>query len=199
MKISHYILFGMALTFILTGCSSKNVFVLLQDQEGKVGNIEIVNDQGSSNLNKLDDTAEVDDSKSAPRTVPPMNTKKIYSTFGTALAVEPPQPRIFLLYFQSETDLTEESVALLPEIIKSIKTKDSRHVSVIGHADRAGSTEENVILSTSRAASVRDQIVQMGIQPALIDVTSYGEGNPIIPTEDGVAEPKNRRVEIIVR
>jgi outer membrane protein OmpA-like peptidoglycan-associated protein len=46
---------------------------------------------------------------------------------------------------------------------------------------------------------VRDLLVAEGIDPAMIQVTSHGEENPLVPTEDEVAEPRNRRVEVTVR
>ena len=54
----------------------------------------------------------------------------------------------------------------------------------------------NVPISIERANAVRDLLVKEGIDPAIIEVTSHGEENPLIPTADEVAEPRNRRVEI---
>jgi outer membrane protein OmpA-like peptidoglycan-associated protein len=56
-----------------------------------------------------------------------------------------------------------------------------------------------LLLSTERARHVRDQLVEKGVDAELISVTSHGEDNPLIPTPDEVAEPKNRRVEVVVR
>ena len=38
-----------------------------------------------------------------------------------------------------------------------------------------------------------------GINQDYLEVTSHGEGNPLVPTPDGVDEPRNRRVEVVVR
>jgi outer membrane protein OmpA-like peptidoglycan-associated protein len=38
-----------------------------------------------------------------------------------------------------------------------------------------------------------------GVDPSILDITSHGEGNPLVPTGDQVSEPRNRRVEITVR
>ena len=46
---------------------------------------------------------------------------------------------------------------------------------------------------------VRDYLIGRGLDPALIEVDSHGEANPLIPTSDGVADPRNRRVEVFVR
>jgi outer membrane protein OmpA-like peptidoglycan-associated protein len=50
-----------------------------------------------------------------------------------------------------------------------------------------------------RASSVRDLLVKAGLNPSTIDVTSHGEGDPLVRTPDNRAEPRNRRVEITVR
>ena len=38
-----------------------------------------------------------------------------------------------------------------------------------------------------------------GIDPSVLDITSHGKDNPLVPTGDQVPEPRNRRVEITVR
>ncbi len=95
--------------------------------------------------------------------------------------------------------MTNGSVALLQPILDAINKTQSTDVSVIGHADRSGSKEYNFTLSTKRAQTVRDLLVEKGVDPAILEVTSYGEANPLVPTPDNVKEPKNRRVEVIIR
>jgi outer membrane protein OmpA-like peptidoglycan-associated protein len=46
---------------------------------------------------------------------------------------------------------------------------------------------------------VRDLLIAEGIAPATIRLAFHGEGNPLIQTADNVPEPRNRRVEVIVR
>jgi outer membrane protein OmpA-like peptidoglycan-associated protein len=70
---------------------------------------------------------------------------------------------------------------------------------VVGHTDRVGSLTYNDALSLRRAERVRTGFVQMGIPREQISVAGRGEREPIVPTEDEVAEPRNRRVEITVR
>lgn len=70
---------------------------------------------------------------------------------------------------------------------------------MIGHTDRSGAKEFNMALSRRRAQRVRDLLVAEGIAPAAIRLAFHGEGNPLIPTADNVPEPRNRRVEVIVR
>lgn len=84
-------------------------------------------------------------------------------------------------------------------MIDSIKQRNSFDISVNGHSDSTGTAEYNLDLSLKRALHMRDILVKAGINEIYISTTSHGEGNPLIPTKKGVAEPRNRRVEIIVR
>lgn len=70
---------------------------------------------------------------------------------------------------------------------------------VVGHADRAGSNAYNVGLSERRAEAVASLMAQMGIARSAIATSAQGEEQPRVPTEDGVRNPQNRRVEIGVR
>jgi outer membrane protein OmpA-like peptidoglycan-associated protein len=182
------------------GCSSKNVFVLLPDEDGRVGSIELSNSRGSLVLDTPGGSAEVSGPNSAPKAAPPMDAETISRTFREALAVEPLQPQSFLLYFRSGSiELTDQSVTIFPEILDAIKQRESRDISVIGHSDRSGDKLYNFNLSTRRADLVRELLVEKGVSEAYIAVSSHGEGNPLVPTADGVSEPKNRRVEVVIR
>jgi outer membrane protein OmpA-like peptidoglycan-associated protein len=69
---------------------------------------------------------------------------------------------------------------------------------VTGHADRSGSDAYNMALSLRRANAVKDQLVREGIAANQIVVVGRGESQPLVPTADGVREPQNRRVEIVL-
>jgi flagellar motor protein MotB len=45
----------------------------------------------------------------------------------------------------------------------------------------------------------RGRAGRQGIAPDEIAVSAYGESRPLVPTADGVREPQNRRVEIVLR
>lgn len=202
MKIHNGVSFllYLVLTASVGGCASPNLFVLLPDQDGKVGKIEVVNDKGSMAIDAPGESITVPGADRAPEAAQVMSEKEINRTFKEALAAEPRQPQIFLLYFQSgSTLLTEQSTALIPEILAAIRDRESLDISVIGHSDRAGAREYNLALSTERAVSIRDLLVGKGVGAALITVSSHGEGNPLVPTADDVEEPRNRRVEVVVR
>lgn len=68
--------------------------------------------------------------------------------------------------------------------------------AVTGHTDRAGSDAYNDALAMRRAEAVADIMTQAGIGRAAMTVDARGEDQPRVPTEDGVRNPQNRRVEI---
>lgn len=88
---------------------------------------------------------------------------------------------------------------MITEIVEAIQSQKANHVLVIGHADKVGSVAYNRRLSQMRAKSVANRLVSKGVDRAVIEIQFYGKERPFIETPDGVAEPKNRRVEIIIR
>ena len=70
---------------------------------------------------------------------------------------------------------------------------------VAGHADGSGSPQCNQRLSLRRADAVAAELMAHGISLNEITVSAYGESRPLVPTADGVREPQNRRVEIVLR
>jgi outer membrane protein OmpA-like peptidoglycan-associated protein len=104
------------------------------------------------------------------------------------------------LHFQFQSDaLTEESTALLPEILRAVKGLSVPEVVIIGHTDTMGEPRANLALGLKRAISVRDRLVEAGLAPSTIEVTSHGEADLLVKTPDNTPEPRNRRVEITVR
>ena len=74
-----------------------------------------------------------------------------------------------------------------------------RNFTVTGHADRSGGNEYNMGLSQRRADAVAALMASMGIPSASIHTAARGEEQPRVPTEDGVRELQNRRVEIVIQ
>jgi OOP family OmpA-OmpF porin len=192
----------LALSFCFTACASnQNLFVLVPDADGEVGSIEVSNSQGSVTLTEAGQTAKV---KSAGSRVSvadeTMSDDEIRQVFGSALAAEPQPPRVFTLHFASDSaNLDAAAQAVLEDVLREISGRESLDVAVNGHSDRTGESGHNRRLSLERAEAVRQWLVQEGVDPALIAVDYHGEGDPVVSTGDGVAEPRNRRVEVIVR
>lgn len=194
-------LFLWAFFLLNFGCAGpRNLVVLVADPDGSVGSISVSNQAGSVLLDSQYQSTNIKDSKSAPTTPLVMKKKKVHSIFAEALAAQPEPPVHFLLYFKKGlTDLTADSLSKLPLIIKTIRTRNAFRISVVGHTDTIGDKDSNIRLSTQRAESVSRLLIQKGVKEEKIETTSHGEENQLVKTEDNVSEPKNRRVEVIVR
>jgi outer membrane protein OmpA-like peptidoglycan-associated protein len=129
-----------------------------------------------------------------------MSDADVKRLFGDALAALPPAPRLFTLEFRFESDaLTEESNALVPEILRTVKGLSVPEVVVIGHTDTMGEPRANLALGLKRAISVREILVNAGLASSTIEVTSHGEADLLVKTPNNTPEPRNRRVGITVR
>lgn len=112
-----------------------------------------------------------------------------------------PQPaRNFMLFFGNDQALlTPDGDVLVHEAAAAAKANPNARITVAGHADTSGKTAYNQELSQRRAATVKAALMREGVNEAAISVVGRGEEQLLVSTPDGVREPKNRRVEIIVQ
>ena len=189
--------------FCLASCgrSGKNmVVVLLPGPDGKTGQIVVSNEGGSRIIGEPGVATEVRSSKEAPSEPFVMKQETIKEKFGTVLSALPSPPLHFTLYFHTGTTIiTDESRRLLAEILPQVATRKTMEVTIVGHTDRVGTRKMNYQLGLERAEEIKHLLVSQGIDPHIIEVTSHGEDNPIVKTDDEVPEPRNRRVEVILR
>jgi outer membrane protein OmpA-like peptidoglycan-associated protein len=185
---------------VLAGCGARNMIVLVPDPDGNVGQLVVSNDGGQQVLNEKNQSVNVTDKRTSPEKVKTLSDEEIRSTFSDALAAQPLPPAKFILYFLPDSnELTDESKAVVPQIIQTIQNRGSIDIVISGHTDTVGEKEYNYTLSLERAQTTYKILIDSGAVPANIKVTSHGEGNPLIKTADEVAEPKNRRVEVTIR
>jgi len=67
-----------------------------------------------------------------------------------------------------------------------------------GHCDERGTIEYNLALGERRANSVKNYLVNYGIDPNRLTTISYGEERPKDPRHNEEAWAKNRRVEFVI-
>jgi len=191
---------ALAFVFFVAGCAKKNIFVLLPNPDGTVGEITVTTSKGTQVVSDAEHATEVSSADVLPSKPVKMGKATIEENFGKALEAQPVPAVTFTLYFKSGTNLlTEDSKKLIPDVLATISSRNATDISVVGHADRVGREDANRRLSYKRAVVVRDILTSRGVDPGFLEVTSHGESNPLIPTADEVAEPKNRRVEVTVR
>ena len=191
----------------LAGCAThrakRDLIVLLPEPDGKTGVITVTTQGGSQILDEPRQALEVEAPEKPPTAPALIEEKEIKDVFGPALSALPdPASRFisFVLYFENDTTaLTPESKSLLAEVLKTIKVLEPDEVYVMGHTDLVGTETYNVRLSSRRATSVRDLFLSRGVKPNTLFVSFYGKTRPLVPTEDEVPEPRNRRVEVFLR
>jgi len=201
------VLFVLIFLCLLSGCGAhrakRDLIVLLPDQNGKGGVITVTTQGGSQILDKPGYGIEVEDLNKPPVAPKPVEEKEVSDVFAPALSALPDRTSrfiLFILYFErNTTKLTHESNDSLSGVQKTIKSRNSNEVYVVGHTDLVGTEAYNAGLSSRRANYVRDLLVSSGIKPKTLFVSSYGKARPLVPTKDQVPEPLNRRVEVIVR
>ncbi|MFC3683270.1 OmpA family protein [Hydrogenophaga luteola] len=125
---------------------------------------------------------------------------EVRERYPVLLKLAPPAPQRFTLNFQPGTsDLTPESAAELDQVFATARARSGGEIVIVGHTDRQGAAEANDALSLQRANAIRDLLVGKGFRPELIEPVGRGEREPVVPTDDDVPEPRNRRAEIVVR
>ncbi len=182
----------------LAGCHRQSI-ILVPDQNGHVGKAEVTTAGGTQTLEYVNDMTQTHGKANPPSAVTTADEAFIDATFKEALAVEPLPAQSFTLMFESgSAELTPDSLQEINDITAAIQERSAISVSISGHTDATGSAQLNDVLSLERAKRVESLLLLQGVAPDLISVSSHGKGNPLIPTPDGVAEPRNRRVVVII-
>ena len=113
-----------------------------------------------------------------------------------AMAQPAPAHPLMLFFDWGKPDVRGDDQAVLDQAAAAYRERPGAHLEVSGHSDRSGSAAVNRAAALRRAAMVRDELVKRGVPRTAIRIASFGEDQPLVPTEDGVREVQNRRVEI---
>jgi OmpA-OmpF porin, OOP family len=198
-SLKLFILHIFAAALFFSGCATVNTLVVLLPEEGGAPSAVTVG-AGSQTavLDKPYSAAAVDTrSNIETKTVSAEDANR---TFAEALAAQPPQAISFTLYFETNSaDVAPASQPTLDALLAEVAKRQAVEIQVTGHTDRVGSVADNDRLSLQRAEAVRAMLIQRGINSNFLRAVGRGEREPLIPTPDEQAEPRNRRVEVIVR
>jgi len=181
-----------ALLLAVTGCA-KNYVVLLPDDDGTLGRVVVTTPSDTIELSQKSQGAFIGGTRRDTFT---LTDDELQKDFGAALAASPQKPSGYLLYFDAgQASLTEASLAEIPKIKADLAQRPGADISVIGHSDTLGEPQANYQLGLTRATQVADLIGSV----ERLSLASHGEKNLLVQTPDNVDEPRNRRVEVIVR
>ncbi|MDP1963394.1 MAG: OmpA family protein [Reyranella sp.] len=112
-------------------------------------------------------------------------------------AVAPPS---FMVFFDwDRSNLSAQALNTIKQAADAYKAKGNARITATGHTDTSGPEAYNMALSLRRANTVKDALVQNGVPATAIAVVGRGEAGLLVQTGDGVREPQNRRVEIVVQ
>ena len=125
---------------------------------------------------------------------------EVQKAYPQLYASMPPRATKYVLNFMpGGTTLTPESLAQLPKILEDATNRSGADLVVTGHTDSTGALAANDTLSLSRAKVVTQLLVDKGAAASRVEAVGRGKRELLVPTADEVDEPRNRRVEIIVR
>ena len=183
---------------LLAACATRQgSVVLLPSKDGK--ETALVVTQGANQVPLAQPYAAAHLTSAGPESYR-SSAQEVQRYFAAALAAQPAPPSQFTLYFvEGKDEFTEESKQLIDRVFAEIAKRPVPDVVVIGHTDKVGSDAFNDSLSRQRAEVVRAALAARGVAPDKIATIGRGKREPIVATAEGVAEARNRRVEIQVR
>lgn len=97
-----------------------------------------------------------------------------------------------------KSSLRSEAIPELENLIQVMKVLPTVRIKIIGHTCSDGSEAYNLKLSESRASSVKQYLIDKGIEPSRMDVEGKGESSPLYDNNNPRLKPWNRRVEIFI-
>lgn len=191
--------FGVLMLVACAPTLPRSYVVLVPDLDGAVGQVVVSGAKGSQVLTRSGQMAGTDGSAVQAT----LQAEQLATQFGEAKAAQPLRPEHFMLYFVSGgARLTPASELEFAEILSHWRAREKQantDVVVVGHTDTVGSLEDNTTLSMQRAQAVADRLLAAGLDPLALTLESHGEKQPLVPTPDGVPEPRNRRVQVTIR
>lgn len=108
--------------------------------------------------------------------------------------------RIFYpVYNNADLVLDKEIVAYASEIKELLKKHPEKKVTIIGHTDNIGNSEDNFRIALRKSRQVKWYLTaRRGIPRKFITATSRGEEEPIESNNSAWGRKKNNRIEIII-
>ena len=183
---------------VLASSCARQTVILLPDKEGKQTSVVVKQADREVVLDKP--YAAAQDRMLLGTRPYTSSAEQVQQQFGTAFAAQPARAMSFTLYFvEGKDELTDDSKKIVETMFAEIARRPVPDIIVVGHTDAVGSDQFNDALAKQRAETVRSELIRRGVAAENIQASGRGKRDPLVPTPPGVAEPRNRRVEILVR
>jgi outer membrane protein OmpA-like peptidoglycan-associated protein len=104
-----------------------------------------------------------------------------------------------VLFQSGESDLLPPAENRLQTVASALEEHASdKRITIEGHTDSTGPAQLNEQLSQERAESVKEFLVEQGIEADRIEAVGKGPNEPLVPNDSPTNRAMNRRVEIIL-
>ncbi len=114
--------------------------------------------------------------------------------------VAAPSVNLTVQFITGSAELTPDATRTLDELGRALSsaTLAAFRFRIEGHTDTIGTGDANLALSQLRAGKVADYLEKkFAVSAARLESVGRGSQAPLIRTADQVAEPRNRRVQVI--
>ncbi|MBL4633544.1 MAG: OmpA family protein [Kofleriaceae bacterium] len=190
------------------GCPiAVETIVLLADEDGHVGSLEIGEGSDRIILDQANTTADIGADgvaikvDSAQRDV----DKQFREVFAVAQAAKKVLPKSagrvqFIVYFDEKAVPTRDVDKQIEDLLQELQGKKDYRIEVVGHTDATGSRRANFRVGSARAAEIASRLRAGGIPAKQVSSSTRGSSEPAVEVINSkVPEPLNRRVEIRIK
>jgi outer membrane protein OmpA-like peptidoglycan-associated protein len=101
-----------------------------------------------------------------------------------------------IMFQRMSYEITPKSQTALKQIAQLLQENETMQVEIGGHTDAKGDDAFNMMISQKRALSVKEKLIEMGINEEYINAVGYGETRPMVENDENGYSLANRRVEI---
>ena len=103
------------------------------------------------------------------------------------------------IYFDfNKYELTNESMAVLDQLIEFLNENSKITIQVQGHTDNIGNDADNLHLSDNRAKSVFNYLLDKGIKSSRLTYKGFGKTMPVANNETEEGRARNRRTVFVI-
>ncbi|MEO6220039.1 MAG: OmpA family protein [Ginsengibacter sp.] len=97
-----------------------------------------------------------------------------------------------------QTELKPESITELDNVVRLLNENPNLKIQIGGFTDNIGNPSDNLKLSTGRAVTVVNYLLNKSVKKERLSFKGYGEVNPIADNKTGEGRALNRRTELKV-
>ncbi|HTO82144.1 MAG TPA: OmpA family protein [Methylomirabilota bacterium] len=119
---------------------------------------------------------------------------------AAAVVLPAARQQAYITFFDwDQSTVTPEGLAVLKSVSDNVRAGGAADLIVTGNTDLSGTNGYNMALSQRRADAVKAILIRNGVSPNAINTVAKGETQPLVPTADGVREPQNRNVAVVIQ